>query len=224
MPVSETPKAGSRRAGRPSGEEAERLGDAMLDAAKRLFMEQGFAGTSMEAIAEAAGVTKRTLYRHLPDKIAVFEAAVRRHAAEHAMPPLPADPGATLENRLLAAADHILGWILQPEVLAMYRVTVAEALRFPVLARIVFAIPVADTTAAIGHILTEMAPGAAAEDLGFAAEQFMHAVASGPFHKAVQGIEPPGLTAAKREHAHRGVRLFLAGAQQTCLAGRGAER
>jgi AcrR family transcriptional regulator len=214
LPQSKTTEALPRRAGRPSGAEAERLGDAMLDAAKRLFMEQGFAATSMEAIAEEAGVTRRTLYRHLPDKVAVFEAAVRRHAAEHAMPALPPDPGATLEVRLLAAADHILDWILQPEVLAMYRVTVAEALRFPVLAGIVFAIPVAETTATIQRILAEAAPAAAAADLCFAAEQFMHAVASGPFHKAVQGIEPPGLTAAKRERAHRGVRLFLSGAAQ----------
>jgi len=214
LPQPKTIEARPRRAGRPPGAEAERLGDAMLDAAKRLFMEQGFAATSMEAIAESAGVTRRTLYRHLPDKVAVFEAAVRRHAAEHAMPALPPDPGATLEDRLKAATDHILAWILQPDVLAMYRVTVAEAVRFPVLARIVAAIPVADTTAAIERILADAAPGAPVEDLRFAAEHFMQAIASGPFHQAVQGIEPPGLTAAKRERAHRGIRLFLSGAGQ----------
>lgn len=201
----------SRLGGRPSGAEAEQLSRDLLEAAKRLFMEQGFERTSMEAIAAAAGVTKRTLYRRMTDKTAVFEAAVRLYAAEHVLPPLPAREGRSLEDQLLAATDHLLGWILQPDVLAMYRITIAEAAQFPALARIVAEVPVAQTTSAIEQILLAAAPAVAPEAVRLGAEQFMLAVASGPFHSAVQGIDAPGLTSEKRARAHRGVRLFLSG-------------
>ena len=36
------------------------------------FVELGYAGASMEAIARAAGITKRSLYARYPDKRAVF--------------------------------------------------------------------------------------------------------------------------------------------------------
>ena len=211
LPQAEISPNRSRFGGRPSGAEAERVSRDLLEAAKRLFMEQGFAATSMEAIAAAAGVTKRTLYRRMADKTAVFEAAVRLHAAEHIMPPLPAGAGRSLEDRLLTASDYLLDWILQPDVLAMYRITIAEAARFPSLARIVAEVAVAQTTSAIEQILLAATPTMRPEDIRLGAEQFMLAVAAGPFHSAVQGIDAPGMTPAKRERVRRNVRLFLSG-------------
>jgi AcrR family transcriptional regulator len=52
---------------------------AILDAAKRLFMEQGFRGISMRQIAEAVGVTKAALYYHFQDKEELFVAIVERY-------------------------------------------------------------------------------------------------------------------------------------------------
>ncbi|HLO75122.1 MAG TPA: TetR/AcrR family transcriptional regulator [Magnetospirillum sp.] len=46
----------------------------IVQCALRLFRENGVAETTMEAIAEAAGVTKRTLYRYFPNKEAVANA------------------------------------------------------------------------------------------------------------------------------------------------------
>src|SRR5215210_5136161 len=43
----------------------------VLDAAGRLFAEHGIDGTSMDAIAEASGVSKATIYKHWPDKAAL---------------------------------------------------------------------------------------------------------------------------------------------------------
>lgn len=45
----------------------------ILDAAHHLFRAEGFRGASMERIAEAAGVSKATLYGYFADKEAVFE-------------------------------------------------------------------------------------------------------------------------------------------------------
>lgn len=55
---------------------------AILDAAKRLFPTSGFEGTSMDAIAADAGVSKLTVYRHFRDKETLFVAAIRVRCEE----------------------------------------------------------------------------------------------------------------------------------------------
>ena len=55
---------------------------AILEAAKRLFSDQGFDGASMDQIAAEAGVSKLTVYSHFGDKEALFSAAVRAKCEE----------------------------------------------------------------------------------------------------------------------------------------------
>jgi AcrR family transcriptional regulator len=50
---------------------------AIIDAAQRVFLAQGFAGSSVDAIAGAAGASKQTICNHFGDKEALFRAVVR---------------------------------------------------------------------------------------------------------------------------------------------------
>jgi len=50
--------------------------EAILEAAKSLFLSLGYANTSMDAVAAAAGVSKLTVYSHFTDKQTLFGAAV----------------------------------------------------------------------------------------------------------------------------------------------------
>ena len=50
--------------------------EKILDAARRVFLESGFAGARTRRIAEEAGITEALLYRYFPSKSAIFEAAV----------------------------------------------------------------------------------------------------------------------------------------------------
>lgn len=52
--------------------------DAMIEAATHLFQTLGFDGTSMDRVAEAANVSKRTLYNHFPSKEELFAECCRR--------------------------------------------------------------------------------------------------------------------------------------------------
>jgi AcrR family transcriptional regulator len=52
----------------------------LLDAAEHIFRIEGFRGSSMERIAEAAGMSKVTLYSYFADKEAVFEGVARNFA------------------------------------------------------------------------------------------------------------------------------------------------
>ena len=78
-----------RNMGRPRSEQAHAR---VLDAAARLFAEHGIDATSMDAIAEASGVSKATIYKHWPDKGALcLEVMSSLHGPE----PLPSIPASS---------------------------------------------------------------------------------------------------------------------------------
>ena len=55
---------------------------AILEAAKNLFLRNGYDGSSMDAIAAEAGVSKLTVYSHFTDKETLFSAAVKAKCEE----------------------------------------------------------------------------------------------------------------------------------------------
>lgn len=57
-----------------NADRSERTRGALLDAARALFTEQGYIGTSIEIIVERAKVTRGALYYHFDDKAALFYA------------------------------------------------------------------------------------------------------------------------------------------------------
>ena len=69
------PASGRRRAAHLGPERRRPL---VLDAARSLFVESGYRGTSMEGIAEAAGVTKPVVYKCYPNKEELFRALLER--------------------------------------------------------------------------------------------------------------------------------------------------
>ena len=79
-----TPK---RRAGRLTRVEAARRAERVVEVAANMFLERGFDATSMEAVAEKAGIAKPTLYAWYRDKAELFTAVLRRQI-EHFLGPL----------------------------------------------------------------------------------------------------------------------------------------
>ncbi|MDD2705563.1 MAG: TetR/AcrR family transcriptional regulator [Acidocella sp.] len=125
-----------RNAGRPNRHEAESLPDLILDAAEALFLRQGFGSTSLNQIAAAAGVTKRTLYVKIGDKEALFAAFVRRMLARRRENLITKTAPGTLRARLIKFGEASLANALDPAVVQLHRVMVTEAPRFPALARL----------------------------------------------------------------------------------------
>jgi AcrR family transcriptional regulator len=112
--------------------------DAIREAAQRLFLARGFAGTTTDAITKEAGVSKETLYRYYPGKDAIFADVLGRLTADrpHDSPLAvleSADPASIEELRLVltTVAERISAFMFQPDYLALVRVTVAEEPRFP---------------------------------------------------------------------------------------------
>ena len=63
--------------------------DAIVEAAERLFLDRGFGSVSMDELAEAAGVARRTLYNQFAGKEEIFRAMLLRvsRQLEDAFPP-----------------------------------------------------------------------------------------------------------------------------------------
>ena len=114
---------------------------AVFEAARQLFLEQGYSGTTMEEIAAAAGLTKRTLYNNYGDKHALFTriiadvlAYVERFARgldeELSVEAVAPNVRETLE----AVGGRLALAILRPEVIALRRLLIGESRTFPGLA------------------------------------------------------------------------------------------
>jgi AcrR family transcriptional regulator len=73
------PQVGRRR-GRPvgGGKTAEQAKQALMDAAERAFVEQGYRASTMELIAREAGYSRAVIYRHFPSRRDLVEALVQR--------------------------------------------------------------------------------------------------------------------------------------------------
>lgn len=95
---------------------------AILAAATRLFIEQGFDGVSMDQIAAAAGVSKLTVYSHFGDKQR-FLVAVARAYCEQQVPSslFTAEPGTPVRERLLTIARAFYAMVSSPEAVAGHR-------------------------------------------------------------------------------------------------------
>jgi TetR/AcrR family transcriptional regulator, mexJK operon transcriptional repressor len=122
--------------GRPTRQEAERRHRGLIETAFRLFLEKGWEGASIDEISRRAGVAKGFIYARYPDKAALFVGAIER-LMEDAMgnlqvsEPLPED----VEEGLCAFGQRLLDLVLKPEALAFHRLFIAEAPKFPALAK-----------------------------------------------------------------------------------------
>lgn len=96
---------------------------AILAAAKRLFVQQGFDGVSMDQIAGEAGVSKLTVYSHFGDKEGLFAEAVRAHCEDNMPTALfEPEPDVPLRERLSDIGRAYFAMIMTPEAIAGHRI------------------------------------------------------------------------------------------------------
>ncbi len=130
-----TATADPLRRGRPKSEQK---GEAILFAAGELFLSAGYQGTSMDAVAQRAGVSKQTVYSHFANKEELFKACIRGKVAGYGFDErTPAEAG-DLRGALLSIARQFVDLMFDPEVIAMHRVVMAEAASQPRIAELFF--------------------------------------------------------------------------------------
>src|SRR5260370_34042241 len=127
------------RSGRPPRERAGEVDERIRDEARKVFLDRGFEGASIEEIANAARSGKPTIYARFPNKQALFVAAVTRYVlAKQSRVENFAPSGATIEERLASIAVTVLQEVLESEWIGLLRLAIAEARRCPGVGSIVF--------------------------------------------------------------------------------------
>jgi AcrR family transcriptional regulator len=221
--LSKKPAAKAKRAvvrfGRPPKELAGQVDARILDAARKVFLERGFEGASIDEIAEVARSGKPTIYARFRDKRALFTAVVTRDILSRITEFKVGVPaGGTIEERLTSAAITLIHWGFDGDRIGLMRLAVAEAHRFPDLASTVSR-RARDLSTELGvHLLGELAqtdelrslPAFAPERLAMTARFFLDLVAVPMLLRALFEVNLKTLDPEINAHVARSVAFFLA--------------
>lgn len=109
--------------------------ETILEAARKLFLEVGFGAASMDAIADAAKVSKQTVYNHFGSKEELFAAMVRETCDTMTLAFAEAAKDANPEKSLRSIARRFMDMVFDEDKLALHRILMAEVSRFPELGR-----------------------------------------------------------------------------------------
>jgi TetR/AcrR family transcriptional regulator, mexJK operon transcriptional repressor len=202
----EPPEA--RRPGRPTLSD-----DKLLSIALDLFLENGFERTSIDAIAAAAGMAKRTLYARHDDKVTLFKAALTR-AIEHWIVPVERLRAAEcdgLEETLQKIGQILLANILSPAGLRLLQLSNTVSVSMPEIAAHNTRIGTEPTLAYLADLFRRRLLPATGDDseADEAALAFLHLVVGGPASMAGWGVQSG--SDAIEAHTRYCIRLFLYG-------------
>lgn len=113
--------------------------NAILLAAAQLFLEQGYEPVSMDAIAAAADVSKRTVYSYFKSKTELFSSILLAHCNSMGGIALPEHVAGHDPRRVLTEFGRVfVRMITSPRAVAMQRVIFREVDRLPDVGRIFF--------------------------------------------------------------------------------------
>jgi AcrR family transcriptional regulator len=159
---------------------------AILDGARAVFLREGFAQGSMDAVAAEAGVGKQTIYRHFRSKEALVQALVEAMCAPDVVqpPPTALPTRERLRNLLLAFAAGVAA----PDSVRLYRAVVAEADRMPGLGRLFWEAGPRQVRDAIAQLWAEDHDAATAP---IVAQQFVHLALGDAYQELVMGTGSP---------------------------------
>lgn len=198
--------------GRPTREQAKRRNLELLDRALDLFLENGFERTTMEGIAAAVGMAKRTVYAQYPDKLALFRASLQRAVNEWIVPVDVLRQAETddLEETLSNIGKILVDNIMTPAGLRLLRITNAEANRLPEISAYTYEEGTGPTLDYLSDLFSRrMGSDGKKAQADAAALAFLYLVVGGPASLSVWGV-PLSEEQVSRQ-THFSTRLFLHG-------------
>ncbi len=185
----------------------------ILDGARLAFGELGYERTSVDLIADRAGVAKATVYNHFDDKRALFTACFSEDAdavrdeLRRSLLEIGGDP----EPALQRVGEKLVRIFTSPTFVSLYRHTAAEADRFPEVGARLFARGPEVVYRAIAEWLERWEERGALrlEDARAAAVQFVLLCQGDLVVRSHLGLLHRPAAAEVRETVRRAVRTFL---------------
>lgn len=198
-----------RRAGRPRDPAKY---NAIVEAARAAFFARGFHAATIEDIAQAAGVSKVTVYSRFGDKETLFEEVIRAESTRMAaMFDAELAAGHDLEEQLNAFGLALAGFKFSEEHLAVDRVLMNEIAQIPALARRFFAAGPQSCTTRLVEAIEAAARGGQidVDDASLAADDLVGLWLGAGDLGIKLGLTPLPSPAELRARVHRATRLFL---------------
>ena len=185
----------------------------LIDVAEKVFLERGFAETTMQMIAELAGASKETLYRHFESKELLFAEVVDRKARLISEPVAAMAKGGRPEAVLTELGTNLLRAIVSGQASFLFRTVVAEAIRTPELGDLYYERGPGLTVARLTQYLADASEKGElrCDDPAVAARLYLGAVVS-QFHlrRLVQSRWKMPTASEIDRHVKAAVSMFLA--------------
>jgi AcrR family transcriptional regulator len=184
----------------------------IMDGARRVFMDLGFDGASMNEIARAAGVSKGTLYVYFADKSSLFEAIVEQESLAHGKTSFSFDPAENVETVLLDFGRAYIEIVCRPDGGSAVRTVMAIAERMPDVGRRFYENVIALTMRRLADYLAARvkANELKIDDCELAAAQFMMMCQATLFQPYIFQAKPAPTPAQIAIVVESATRVFLA--------------
>lgn len=188
--------------------------EQILAASREIFLELGYAGTSMDLVAQRARVSKTTLYTRFPSKDELYVATISAECDRRGLRFAPdAFDGLPLEEALRALGRRFVELIWSEAAIRMHQSVTGEATRVPQAARLFFQagpekaiaafVAFFERAAARGVIMTD--------DPAFVATQFLAAMQGGAHCALTLGVCAAPSDEERNAFVDKAVALFIRG-------------
>ncbi|MFT4248454.1 MAG: TetR/AcrR family transcriptional regulator [Pseudomonas sp.] len=185
---------------------------AILNAARTLFFEQGYAGVSMDGIAGLAGVSKLTVYSHFGDKEALFAEAIRAQC-QQLMPDdlFQHELHGPLRAQLLEIGAAFFAMISSDTAIATHRMMLSPGTGDDHVRRMFWEAGPQRTQQAMADFLAArvQAGELVIDDLGLAASQFFHLLKGELLVMMMCGLKGPPSAGEVQDHLAASIDFFL---------------
>ena len=185
--------------------------EAILQSAVKLFLNNGYANTSMDAIAQLAGVTKQTVYGHFQNKESLFTSMVQHLCQTYTPRALSLSKHKKPETMLQEFGINFLTLITSREGLSVTRLVIAEAERYPLLAQLYYERGTLQLTRSLADALEQFnRKGVTHIDNTMSAASYFFALLKSRYHlRMMLSIKPEPKPKDKIAHVEEAVTVFM---------------
>ena len=193
---------------------AEQSPRSLLKAAAEVFFEQGYAATSIDAIIERAGGSKRNIYNEFGNKVGLFSAIVTENADE-VLSTLAIEEieDHDLRETLTAFGQQLMRIYMSPTLIGIYRIAVTEANRFPDLVKSFYEKGPGRATSRLAEVLegAKERGEIRTDDCLRVAGHFVSMIRDNLHLQVVLGLRPPPSDKEAQQAVGSAVEVFLNG-------------
>ncbi len=199
----------------PKARLLERKQEAIKEAAKELFLQHGYADTTMEMVAKQAGVSIMTLYRHFRSKDVLFQAVILHLCSQKVKHDRETFWLGTPAEVLHKLGEVRFSFLLNAEETALYRVIIGAIEHFPEVGRLYYQLHFEKALDPLAAYLREQDQNGLLRvpNPHFSAQAFLSLLQGQLIERARLGATPAPTSEEIEQHIDASVALFLAAHQ-----------